>query len=117
MQRKLLLASIALNVLAVFAFALLRPPSAFSATSSMAPSYSSMAGISAVTRAPLNCGPIGLAAFGMEHKALGAFSALADLIGRESAAGFLVGALLLGIATSLRLRVIRKHESDPGLQS
>lgn len=46
-----------------------------------------------------------------------ALSILSDFIRMEPAAGFLIGALLLGIATSLRLRVIRKSQSNTELPS
>jgi hypothetical protein len=42
---------------------------------------------------------------------------LASLIRLEPASGFLIGALLLGIATSLRLKVICKSEPEPELRA
>lgn len=51
------------------------------------------------------------------HDAAATLSVLANFFRLEPAAGFLIGALLLVIATSLRLRVIRKMERDPELQS
>jgi hypothetical protein len=126
MHKKLILASIALGGLAVSSYGISRP-SSDSPTAHFIPAVSFVgSGLPAASPVVLAiAGPVVIGNFTPDiapattvRSGAETLSLISDFIPwMEPLAGFLIGALLLGIATSLRLRVIRKNQSNTELSS